>query len=124
MPSAGKEGKTKLSETEVITTVKEIRLQPQGFEMTENSPIIPLGIRDGGTVVCVEVMLFFRFFSHWLFFNHSTRLWSGRCLTLKSEKRALKPFPSGHAATGPTCNGQLSFIQSVRIMVYFLSSKL
>ena len=62
MPSAGNEGKTKLSETEVITTVKEIRLQPQGFEMTENSPIIPLGIRDGGTVVCVEVLQVFRFF--------------------------------------------------------------
>lgn len=28
---------------------------------------------------------------YWLFFSHSTRRWSGRCLTLKSEKRALNP---------------------------------
>ena len=58
------------------------------------------------------------------FSSHSRRLWSGRCFTLKSEKMALKPWPSGQAATGPTCRGQLSCIQRVRIILYSLSSRL
>ena len=54
--------------------------------------------------------------------SHSVRTASGRCVTEKSEKVTLKPFPSGLAPIIPTLTGRLASIQALRIMVYSLSS--
>ena len=63
MPSAGNEGKAKLSETEVITTVKEIRLQPQGFEMTKTVPSSRLVYEMVGLLFAWRFCRSFGFFS-------------------------------------------------------------
>ena len=58
-----------------------------------------------------------------LFFNHSLRSLSGRCVTLKSENDALKPLPSGHAANMPILTGWFASTHALRIMWYSLSLK-
>ena len=58
-----------------------------------------------------------------LFFNHSLRTLSGRCVTLKSENDALNPLPSGQAANMPILTGWFASTHALRIMWYSLSSK-